>query len=43
MTPTSLLSTSLGFLNFVANRMEGDKKEIPIKALSAMVQKMGLH
>ena len=36
--PTNLL----GFLNFVANRMEGDKKEITIKALSAMAQKMGI-
>ena len=36
--PTSLI----GFLNFVANRTVGDKKEIPIKVLSQMAQKMGL-
>ena len=36
--PTNLI----GFLNFVANRTVGDNKEIPIKVLSKMAQKMGL-
>ena len=30
------------FLNFVANRTVGDKKEIPMSTLSSMAQKMGI-